>query len=116
MAKSRDPSPTPSEQKRIDAEAREREQAEQDKLPYKWTQTLEEAEVFVPGIPSNFKGRDLIVELKKTHIKVGIKGQDPVIDVGFIFHFLFSSVCVIEPRSLTLMPSVSTHRVTSPLP
>jgi hypothetical protein len=78
---SRSPSPTPSEQRRKDAEQKAREEEEQAKLPYKWTQTLEEADVIVP-IPGNLKARDLIVELKKTHIKVAIKGQDPIIDVS----------------------------------
>ncbi|RMD41877.1 hypothetical protein DV735_g3235, partial [Chaetothyriales sp. CBS 134920] len=46
-----------------------------------------EAEVNVP-IPGNLKSRDLIVELKKTSIKVAIKGQDPVIDGNFPFPIL----------------------------
>ena len=77
---SRDSSPTPSERKKKDQEDRKREEEEQSKLPYKWTQTLTEADVNVP-IPGNLKSRDLIVELKKTHLKVQIKGQDPIIDV-----------------------------------
>lgn len=78
---SRSPSPTPSEQRRKDAEQKDREEEEQAKLPYKWTQTLEEADIIIP-IPGNLKARDLIVELKKSHIKVAIKGQDPIIDVS----------------------------------
>ncbi len=80
MSEERAPSPTPSERARKDAEDRKREEEEQAKLPYRWTQTLEEADVNVP-IPGNLKARDLIVELKKTHIKVAIKGQEPIIDV-----------------------------------
>ena len=76
-------SPTPSERARKDAEDRKREEEEQAKLPYKWTQTLEEADVNVP-IPGNLKARDLVVELKKTHIKVAIKGQEPIIAVRFL--------------------------------
>lgn len=81
MSEVRESSPTPSERARKDAEDRKREEEEQAKLPYKWTQTLEEADVIVP-IPGNLKARDLVVELKKTHIKVGIKGQGPIIDVS----------------------------------
>lgn len=80
MSKERETSPTPSERARKDAEDRKREEEEQAKLPYKWTQTLEETDVIVP-IPGNLKARDLIVDLKKTHIKVAIKGQEPIIDV-----------------------------------
>ncbi|KIX96120.1 uncharacterized protein Z520_08375 [Fonsecaea multimorphosa CBS 102226] len=78
----RTPSPTPSERARKDAEDRQREEEEQAKLPYKWTQTLEEAEVSVP-IAGNLKARDLVVELKKSHIKVAVKGQEPIIDGDF---------------------------------
>jgi HSP20 family molecular chaperone IbpA len=80
MSESRDQSPSAEERRKKDAEDRKREEEEQATLPYKWTQTLTEAEVSVP-IPGNLKSRDLIVELKKTHIKVAIKGQDPIIDV-----------------------------------
>ena len=76
---SRDKSPTPSEREALDKEARAREQEEQSKLPYKWTQTLNEAEVSVP-IPGTLKSKDLIVELKKSHIKVSVRGQTPIID------------------------------------
>jgi CS domain len=76
----RDPSPTPSERRKKDDEDRAREEAEQSQLPYKWTQTLTEADVNVP-IPGNLKARDLIVDLKKTRLKVQIKGQEPIIDV-----------------------------------
>ncbi|EXJ95975.1 hypothetical protein A1O1_01100 [Capronia coronata CBS 617.96] len=82
MSEARAASPTPSVRARQDAEDRKREEEEQARLPYKWTQTLEEAEVTVP-IPGNLKARDLVVELKKTHVKVGIKGQEPIIDGDF---------------------------------
>ena len=73
-------SPTPSERERKDAEDRKREEEEQAKLPYKWTQTLTEADVIVP-VGASYKGRDLVVEMKKAYLKVQIKGQDPIIDV-----------------------------------
>lgn len=73
-------SPTPSERELKDAEDRKREEEEQAKLPYKWTQTLTEADVTVP-LAGNYKARDLIVEMKKTKLKVQVKGQDPIIDV-----------------------------------
>jgi HSP20 family molecular chaperone IbpA len=77
---SRDNSPSPEDRKKQDEEDRKREEEEQATLPYKWTQTLTEADVTVP-IPGNLKAKDLIVDLKKTHLKVQIKGQDPIIDV-----------------------------------
>jgi hypothetical protein len=81
MSESREASPSAEERRKKDKEDRKREEEEQAKLPYKWTQTLTEAEISTP-IPDNLKARDLIVELKKTHIKVQIKGQEPIIDVG----------------------------------
>ena len=74
-------SPTPSERERLDAEARKKEEAEQATLPYKWTQRIEDVDVTIP-IPGNLKAKDLVVEIKKTRIKVQIKGQDPLIEVG----------------------------------
>ena len=78
---SREPSPTAAEREKKDAEDRKREEEEQSRLPYKWTQTISEADVTIP-ISGNLKSRDLIVELKKKHLKVQIKGQDPIIDVS----------------------------------
>jgi hypothetical protein len=83
MSESRESSPSAEERRKKDEEDRKREEEEQAKLPYKWTQTLTEAEVSTP-IPDNLKARDLIVELKKTHIKVQVKGQDPIIDVSYL--------------------------------
>ena len=39
--------PTPDEQKRLDAEAKAREDAEQAALPYKWTQSIKDLDVTV---------------------------------------------------------------------
>ncbi|KAF2254570.1 CS-domain-containing protein [Trematosphaeria pertusa] len=72
-------SPTPSERERADAEAKAKEEAEQAALPYKWTQTTKDLDVTIP-IDAQYKGRDLDVKIAKTHLKVAIKGQDPIID------------------------------------
>ncbi|KAI4145292.1 MAG: hypothetical protein LQ340_006338 [Diploschistes diacapsis] len=72
-------SPSPEEQAKIDAEARAKEKEEQAKLPYKWTQTIGDLDITVP-VPGNLKGRDMDVQLTKTKIRVGIKGQAPIID------------------------------------
>lgn len=48
---------------------------------YRWTQTLSDIElkVFLPaGIKA--KARDCIVDISKRHLKVGLKGQPPIID------------------------------------
>jgi HSP20 family molecular chaperone IbpA len=53
---------------------------EQAALPYKWTQTIGELDV-TTEVPGNLKSRDLVVEIKKTKLVVGIKGQAPIITV-----------------------------------
>lgn len=75
-----DNEPAPDEQKRLDAEAKAREDAEQAALPYKWTQTIKDLDVTI-SIDAKYKGRDLDVKLTRSHLKVAIKGQDPIIDV-----------------------------------
>ena len=76
----RAPSPTPSERERLDKAAKAKEQEEQSKLPYKWTQTIADLEVTIE-IPGNFKGKDLDVKSAKGSVKAGIKGQDAIIEV-----------------------------------
>ncbi|KAF2771119.1 CS-domain-containing protein [Teratosphaeria nubilosa] len=79
MADDRPSSPTPEERKKLDAEAKAKEDAEQAALPYKWTQTIGELDL-TAAIPANMKGKDLDVKITKTTIKAGIKGQDPIIE------------------------------------
>ncbi|GAB7325790.1 hypothetical protein MBLNU13_g09880t1 [Cladosporium sp. NU13] len=78
----RAPSPTPSERERLDKAAKAKEQEEQSKLPYKWTQTIADLEVTIE-IPGNFKGKDLDVKIAKNSVKAGIKGQDAIIEGTF---------------------------------
>ncbi|KAF2102778.1 CS-domain-containing protein [Rhizodiscina lignyota] len=75
----RSDSPPPEERKRMDAEAKAKQDAEQAALPYKWTQTIQDVDITVP-VDGNLKGRDLVVTMTKTKLKVGVKGKDPIID------------------------------------
>ncbi|XP_068664699.1 protein BOBBER 1-like [Aristolochia californica] len=46
---------------------------------YSWTQTLQEVTVSIP-VPPGTKSRFVACEIKKNHLKVGLKGQPPIID------------------------------------
>ncbi|KAF1350000.1 HSP20-like chaperone [Delphinella strobiligena] len=72
----------PEEREAVDRAAKAKEDEEQSKLPYKWTQTIQDLDLTSP-IPANMKGRDLHVELTKTSLKAGIKGQEPIIQGTF---------------------------------
>jgi hypothetical protein len=46
---------------------------------YKWHQTLEELTVFIP-LPDNVASKQLDVVIKASSLKIGVKGQTPIID------------------------------------
>lgn len=48
---------------------------------YSWTQTLHEVNVSIP-VPKGTKSRFVTCEIKKNHLKVGLKGQPPILDVS----------------------------------
>ncbi len=72
--------PSPEEQKKLDAETKAREQAEQAALPYKWDQTIKDLDITV-SVESKYKGKDLDIKIARNTLKVAIKGQEPIIDV-----------------------------------
>ena len=61
---------------------------------YSWTQTLQEVNVNVP-VPKGTKSRFVVCEIKKNHLKVGLKGQPPVIDVCLLAAacFCYGHIC-----------------------
>jgi len=46
---------------------------------YSWTQTLQEIELSVP-LGGAYKSKDLVVSIEKKHLKIGVKGKEPIID------------------------------------
>ncbi|KAG1334438.1 protein BOBBER 1 [Cocos nucifera] len=46
---------------------------------YSWTQTLQEVTVNIP-VPQGTKSRFVMCEIRKNHLKIGLKGQPPIID------------------------------------
>jgi hypothetical protein len=73
---------SPEDQRKADTAQRAREAAEQATLPYAWTQTIKDLDLTLP-ISASLRARDLDISLTKTHLKVAIKGQHPIIDADF---------------------------------
>ncbi|KAI3967651.1 hypothetical protein MKX01_039561 [Papaver californicum] len=49
---------------------------------YSWTQSLQEVNISVP-VPQGIKSKSVSCEIKKNHIKVGLKGHPCIIDGDF---------------------------------
>jgi HSP20 family molecular chaperone IbpA len=84
-------SPTPSEREAADKTTAAREAEEQAKLPYKWMQTIQDVDL-TAQVPGNLKARDFDIKITKSHLRVAVKGQDPIIDVCFV-HLRLPVLC-----------------------
>ncbi|KAF8525165.1 nuclear movement protein nudC [Hysterangium stoloniferum] len=62
-----------------DKAERAREAAEQAALPYTWKQELGDVSVVVP-VPKGTRAKNLDIILQKKKLRVGLKGQDPILD------------------------------------
>jgi hypothetical protein len=53
---------------------------------YEWEQSLDEVTIFVTP-PKGIRGKDLFVDIGINHLRLGIKGNPPFLDVyiGFLF-------------------------------
>ncbi|GMP70557.1 hypothetical protein CsSME_00029362 [Camellia sinensis var. sinensis] len=58
---------------------------------YSWVQTLQEVTINIP-VPPGTKSREIACEMKKNHLKVGLKGQPPIID-GELFQSIKVEDC-----------------------
>ncbi|GMR42448.1 hypothetical protein PMAYCL1PPCAC_12643, partial [Pristionchus mayeri] len=83
--KKKDPSPSDDEdeeaKKEADGKMAPNAGNGADLEKYCWTQTLNDIEVKIPmHVTFPLKSRDLVVEVSKKHLKVGIRGQPPIVD------------------------------------
>lgn len=62
---------------------------------YEWTQTLQELSVVVP-VPPGSKSRDVVCDISKSSLKVGVKGQPLLLDVSLIFFSTAAQVLFIH--------------------
>ncbi|GAA5871061.1 hypothetical protein JCM8547_005346 [Rhodosporidiobolus lusitaniae] len=67
------------QQKALDQQNAEKEKREQEALPYRWRQNLTDLTLTVP-VPPGTRSKQLDVVIKKQYIKVGVKGETPVIE------------------------------------
>jgi len=70
---------TPAEREARDKQDALREKAEQAALPYTWRQELGDLDLVVP-VPKGTRAKGLDVLISKKKLKVGLKGQDPILE------------------------------------
>lgn len=71
---------------------------------YEWDQTLAEVNIYIE-VPSGVRAKQLFVEVKQSHIKIGITPNPPYLDVRQPFMPL---MCALRPAIFT-QKSVSIH-------
>ena len=93
------PSPAElAERERAEKERKAQEDAEQAQLPYKWTQSIRDVDITIP-VPDTLKGRDMHVVIAKTNIRVGVKGQAPLLEVPLLPLPIFTTFLPTRKRS-----------------
>lgn len=86
----------------------------QGRTIYQWDQTLGEVNIYVE-LPPGLKARDLAIEIGSRHLKIGIKGNDPYINVRCNSPFLkvLYAKCNAGKRRIFLVLSLLFKRPTA---
>lgn len=77
---------------------------------YEWDQTLTEVNLYVP-VPAGVRAKDLAIDIQSTHLKIGIKGNPPYLDVRPVLLSLWHSCCTLLMLSIPTVHSAKTGRV-----
>jgi len=81
MSSSDDENLTKEEREAKEAADRQREEAEQAALPYKWSQTLNDVDITIP-VPQGTRSKNLEITITKKALSVRIKGHEDYIMKG----------------------------------
>ncbi|KAL7071336.1 hypothetical protein ACQ4LE_009521 [Meloidogyne hapla] len=77
-----------------------------DREDCRWNQTLGELEIYIyfNDIEFPLKAKDLIVDVKRKHLKIGIKGHQPIVD-GELAEEVKLETCnwVIEDKKIVVL-------------
>ena len=71
--------------------------AHENRKIYEWDQTVSEVNIYIE-VPPGVRGKQLFVEIKQSHIKVGITPNPPYLDVRQPFILL---ICVLRLELLS---------------
>ncbi|GMP83366.1 hypothetical protein CsSME_00037308 [Camellia sinensis var. sinensis] len=77
---------------------------------YSRVQTLQEVTINIP-VPPGTKSREIACEMKKNHLKVGLKGQPPIID-GELFQSIKVEDCfwsLEDQKSISVLLTKQNH-------
>ena len=67
---------------------------------YEWDQTLSEVNIYIE-VPPGVRAKQLFVEVKQSHIKIGIKPNPPYLDVR---HPYLLVICELISHCQALLP------------
>ncbi|WVO16817.1 hypothetical protein L204_104503 [Cryptococcus depauperatus] len=94
---------------------RKKEEEEQAKLPYKWTQELDNATISLP-LPKGTKGKNLTVDIQRRKLKVQLKEDKEPLISGDLFDDIVAedSSWTIDDNVLTIELEKYSSRIGKP--
>ena len=53
---------------------------------YSWSQTIHDVTILIP-VPSSTKGKNVDCSIESNHLRVGLRGNTPILDVTIVLHY-----------------------------